>query len=198
MTNVTRQTLIARIKNQHDDKSWSEFVQLYERYIFAVVHKMGVNYDECNDLVQKVLLQLWKKLPDFEYVPGKCKFRSWMNVIIRNTVIDYIRKSQRHQNDIKRATLQHINDKVDDFSTPDVYDIAQEEWETHISNLAWENIKGDFQGKTADCFLLLCEGKSVQDICDELDIKSNTVHVYRNRVQQKLHKEIRRLDNELS
>ena len=195
---VTRQTLIAKIRNQHDEKSWEDFVNLYERYIFAVVLKMGVTYDECDDLVQKVLLKLWKKLPDFDYEPNKCKFRTWMNTIIRGLVIDSFRKSQRHQNDIKRASLQQINNNADELHLPEIYEIAEEEWEIHIANLAWENIKGEFQGKTADCFMLLCEGKSVTEVSESLDIKQNTVHVYRNRVQQKLHKEIRRLDKELS
>ena len=57
----TRQTLIAKIRNQHDDRSWEEFVYFYERYIFVVVNKMGVSYQECEDLVQKVLLVLWGK-----------------------------------------------------------------------------------------------------------------------------------------
>ena len=198
MEYVTRQTLIAKIRNQHDDQSWEDFVYFYERYIFVVVHKMGIPYNECDDLVQKVLLELWKKLPAFEYMPDKCKFRTWMNTIIRNVVVDAIRKNQRHQNDIQRASLKQINDNTDDCYLPDIYNIAQEEWETHIANLAWENVKEDFTGKTAECFLLLCEGKSLDMITAQLGIKKNTIHVYRNRVKEKLHKEIRRLDNELS
>jgi len=198
MDYLTRQTLIAKIRNQHDDKSWEEFVYFYERYIFVVVNKMGVSYDNCEDLVQRVLLALWEKLPDFEYMPDKCKFRTWMNKIIKHVVISYFRKSQRHQNDIKRAALQHINDKVEDFDLPDIYEVAETEWKVHVSNLAWENIKDEFTGKAADCFLMFSEGKGIEDICDELDIKKNTAYVFRNRVQEKLHKEIRRLDRELS
>ena len=198
MDYLTRQTLIAKIRNQHDDKSWEEFVYFYERYIFVVVNKMGVNYDNCEDLVQRVLLALWEKLPDFEYMPDKCKFRTWMNKIIKHVVISYFRKSQRHQNDIKRAALQHINDKVEDFDLPDIYEVAETEWKVHVSNLAWENIKDEFTGKAADCFLKFSEGKDIETICEELDIKKNTAYVFRNRVQEKLHKEIRRLDRELS
>ena len=194
----TRQTLIAKIRNQHDDRSWEEFVFFYERYIFVVINKMGVSYNECEDLVQKVLLAMWEKLPDFEYLPDKCKFRTWMNSIIRNVVVGYFRKSQRRQNDIQRASLQRINDKTEDHDLPEIYDIAEVEWKTHIANLAWDNIKDDFKGKTADCFLLFTEGKSVDEICTSLDIKKNTAYVFKNRVQERLHKEIRHLDRELS
>ena len=198
MDYITRQTLIAKIRNQHDDRSWEEFVYFYERYIFVVINKMGVSYGDCEDLVQKVLLALWEKLPDFEYMPDKCKFRTWMNSIVRNVVVGYFRKSKRQQNDIERASLQHINDKVDDHDLPEIYDIAEVEWKTHVANLAWDNIKDEFKGKTADCFLMFSEGKDIDDICRELDIKKNTAYVFKNRVQEKLHKEIRRLDRELS
>ena len=45
---------------------------------------------------------------------------------------------------------------------------------------------------------MFTEGKNIDDICKELDIKKNTAYVFKSRVQDKLHKEIRRLDRELS
>lgn len=194
----TRQTLIAKIRNQHDDRSWEEFVYFYERYIFVVVNKMGVSYQECEDLVQKVLLVLWEKLPDFEYTPDKCKFRTWMNTIIRNVVVGYFRKSKRRANDVERASLQRLNQNPDEFDIPEIYGVAETEWKLHISNLAWENIKEEFTGKAGECFLMFTEGKDVETICKDLDIKKNTAYVFRSRVQDKLHREIRRLDADLS
>ena len=198
MNFLTRQTLIAKIKNQHDDQSWEEFVFHYKRYIYVVISKMGVGHDNCEDLVQKVVLALWKKLPDFEYMPDKCKFRSWMNKIIKYEVIDFFRKSERHKNDIQRASQQQIADGKEEFDLPDIYKISEVEWKAHISTLAWDNIKGEFTGKTADCFLLFTKGKSVSEICEELQIKKNTAYVFKNRVQERLQQEIRRLDRELS
>jgi RNA polymerase sigma factor (sigma-70 family) len=194
----TRQTLIAKIRNQHDDHSWEDFVSFYERYIFVVISKMGVSHSDCEDLVQKVLLALWEKLPEFDYSPDKCKFRTWMNSIIRNVVVGFFRKSKRQRNDIARASLQQINDNPDEFDIPEIYDVAEVEWKVHISNLAWENVKDEFTGKAGDCFMLFTEGKLIEAICEELDIKKNTAYVFRSRVQEKLHKEIRRLDAELS
>ncbi|MCM8536247.1 MAG: sigma-70 family RNA polymerase sigma factor [Lentisphaeraceae bacterium] len=194
----TRQTLISKIRNQHDDRSWEEFVYFYERYIFVVINKMGVNYQDCEDLVQKVLLVLWEKLPEFEYIPDKCKFRTWMNSIIRNVVVGFFRKSKRQRNDLERASLQKLNENPNEFDIPEIYDLAESEWKLHIANLAWENIKDEFTGKAGDCFMRFSEGKTVDEICIDLDIKKNTAYVFRSRVQEKLHREIRRLDAELS
>ena len=53
-------------------------------------------------------------------------------------------------------------------------------------------------GKAGECFLMFTEGKDVETICKDLDIKKNTAYVFRSRVQDKLHREIRRLDADLS
>ncbi|EDM28356.1 probable RNA polymerase sigma-H factor [Lentisphaera araneosa HTCC2155] len=194
----TRHTLIAKIRNQHDDHSWEDFVYFYQRYIYVVIAKMGVNNQDVEDLVQRVLLALWEKLPSFEYEPNKCKFRTWMNQITRNTVIAYFRKQKRYKNDLDRAASIRLNEEDPEQSEPEVYNMAEKEWKLHVSNLAWENIKDDFKGKAAQVFLAFSEGKEIEQICLDLDIKKNTAYVLKNRVQDKLYKEIRRLDDELS
>ena len=193
----TRHTLIAKIRNQHDDHSWEDFVYFYKRYIYVVIVKMGVSHQDAEDLVQRVLLALWEKLPSFEYEPNKCKFRTWMNQITRNTVIAYFRKQKRHKNDLERAASIRLNES-DEHNEPEIYNMAENEWKLHVSNLAWENIKDEFKGKAAQVFMMFSEGKDIEVICAEMDIKKNTAYVLKNRVQDKLYKEIRRLDDELS
>ena len=124
----TRHTLIAKIRNQHDDHSWEDFVYFYQRYIYVVIAKMGVNNQDVEDLVQRVLLALWEKLPSFEYEPNKCKFRTWMNQITRNTVIAYFRKQQRYKNDLDRAASIRLNEEDPEQSEPEVYNMAEKEW----------------------------------------------------------------------
>ena len=67
----TRQTLLQRLKNQQDDRSWEEFVFYYQRYIYAIISNMNLPHHDCEDLVQAVLLKAWKILPGFQYDPGK-------------------------------------------------------------------------------------------------------------------------------
>jgi len=74
----TRETLLLKIKNQHDDNSWEDFLFFYKSYIHTMIYKMGVSPNEVDDLAQKTLLALWQKLPTFEYHPEHCKFRTWM------------------------------------------------------------------------------------------------------------------------
>ena len=81
---------------------------------------------------------------------------------------------------------------------PEIYEVAEKEWKYHIAKLAWENIRGEFGGKVIECFQLFMNGKNVDEVCKELNIKKNSAFVFRKRVQERFSKEIRRLDYDLS
>ena len=190
----TRKTLIENVRKLKDDNSWEDFVHYYRAYIFAVIQGMGLSNQEAEDLSQKVLLKLWKKLPDFEYRPGKCKFRTWLCTVIRSVVISEIRSLTS-----RGKGYQKFKDNTDDeaFSLPEIEQLATQEWKAHIGKLAWENIKGCFTDKVIEAFLLFSEGLSTPEIAAKLDVEANTVNVYKKRVRERLCKEINLLDSEL-
>ena len=88
----TRVTLLQKLRNQHDETSWDEFVHHYERYIGTIIHHFNVPPQDIDDLVQECLTSLWKSLPTYDYRPEHCKFRSWLQVVTRNNVTRYYRK----------------------------------------------------------------------------------------------------------
>jgi len=190
----TRHTLLAKVKDQHDQKSWEDFTYYYQRYIHMVILGLGVNPSEVDDLTQKVLLNLWEKLPEFQYQPGKCKFRTWMNTVIRNITFNYFRSSSRYKKRLDNAAAE----VEEDADMPDIYQIAEENWKDHISNLAWENIQEGLNESNRDCFLLFSEGLTAEEVAEKMAVKLNTAYVMRKRVIEKLSREIRRLEDELS
>lgn len=192
----TRMTLLGRLRNQHDETAWQEFVFFYEKYIRAILKRLGVPSQELEDQSQKVLLALWKKLPDFDYQPQNCKFRTWMSRIIRNKVSHFFEKQQRRKNDIKRAELSQLNKP--DSDEVEIYQIYEQEWKIHVADLAWSNLRDEFSSSALKCFEELAKGKKASELAEELSLKVNSVFVNRKRVQEAFHREIRRLNEELS
>ena len=191
----TRQTLIARVRDQYDEGSWNEFVSYYEKYIYTVVCRLGLGHHDALDLVQNILLLLWKNLQNFEYQPHKCKFRSWMNKVIRNEVAGFFRKSGRYKDKLARAgELCDFNEE----EKPRVYQIAEEEWQLHISKMAFLKVKDSLGDQARECFMLFSEGLAVEDICEKLELKRSTAYHYRKQMLNKLSREIRSLNEELS
>ena len=190
----TRQTLIAKMRKSHNENSWDEFVYFYRDYILMVAKGMGLDHHDAEDLVQAVLLILWKKLPDFEYEPNKCKFRSWMNNVIRKSVLDFFRKRGRYQRRLEKAGKL----ESDQEALPEIYEIAENQWKSHIFKLSWERLKPGFSDKIVGCFEAFLAGTPIAEICELMDIKENTAYVYRKKVLDHLQREICNLDEQLS
>ena len=186
----TRLTLIQRIKNKSDEQSWQEFVDIYRPYIAAVVRNMNINEAEIDDHVQTVLVICWNKLPEFDYNPGKGKFRFWLSRIVNYTVVNHIRKTGR------RMELQE-NIEIPLSVSPDVEQMAEHEWKIFISKLAWENIKQNLSENVIYSFEQLMKGRKPAEIAAEIGVEENTVHVQKNRIEKKLFLEIQHLKEEL-
>ncbi|MCM8536038.1 MAG: RNA polymerase sigma factor [Lentisphaeraceae bacterium] len=194
----TRETLLQKIKNSQDDQSWEEFTDYYQGYIYAVVLSMNINYHDTQDLVQSVLLKAWKNLPDFEYDPGKGRFRGWLTTVTKNTVKRFLHKKSRQLENSDDSKKEELEQYISGVSLPDIESIAQKEWEVYLSKMAWENIKDDLAENVRDTFLDFMSGTAVRDIAKKFGFPENTIHVYKNRVQKRLFKEILRLEAELS
>ena len=87
----TRITLLQKLQSAEDDNSWDDFVKYYEGYIYVVIRSFGVDMNTSEDLLQDVLVKVWKALPKFEYQNERCRFRTWLCVLIRNTTYNFFK-----------------------------------------------------------------------------------------------------------
>ncbi|NQZ58478.1 MAG: sigma-70 family RNA polymerase sigma factor [Lentisphaeraceae bacterium] len=192
----TRETLVQRLRNSYDEKSWEEFIKYYRGYIYAVVQRAGLSYEDTQDITQDVVLRAWKALPQFEYSKAKCKFRTWLVTLCRNSIYD--------QAKTKRAKLSRltVDSDVDletliGSSAAEIDEMAEVEWKNYIAEMALESIRAEFSEKVFQTFQLHAEECPVSEIVARLEIPENTVYIYRKRVRKALMKEIFRLDAQL-
>ena len=107
--NQTRETLLHRIKNQRDEKSWEDFVHHYSGYIYNIVRRMNLNHHDAEEIVQTVNLKIWSKIQDFDYDSTKGRFRGWLCTVASNEAKMFLRKKKRRIPELKR------NDDGDDY-----------------------------------------------------------------------------------
>ncbi len=193
----TRQTLLLKLRNKFDENSWEEFVNIYKPYIQAVVRNIGVNEADIDDVSQQVMLAAWEQLPKFKYEVSKGRFRSWLTAVTKNTAKNFFRHKYRHVDRIKEHLASGGANEIDRITSPEVDTIAEKEWEKYITDMAWERIENRFQPQVKQAFLMIAEGKSVQETADELELNVDTVYVYKYRVQKAFLREINFLDEEL-
>lgn len=184
----TRQTLLQRVRSG-DEKSWEEFSDYYKKFIYLICLKMGLKHHDCEELVQQVMIKLWKKLPDQE---GEFnRFRAWLCRVTGNAVRDFMRKTQNREK-------YEANSAGKEYSEPEIEVLADKEWKKFISSQAIENVSKFFSEEAMNIFKLFHKGKKISEIAEQVKMTENTVSVYKGRVFRAVCKEVRRLEEELS
>jgi RNA polymerase sigma factor (sigma-70 family) len=189
----TRQTLLIKIRDQHDDAAWQDFVQFYRPYVYRVIQNLQVAASDREDIIQEVMLIAWQQLPSFDYDPGKGRFRSWLCTIVQRTTRKLRDRKARGEVFADAVTAADLAAGVD----PEIEAIAQLEWERHVSDMAWANVSQRFEPQVLAAFKALVSGQSGETVAGELGLSSNSVYVYKKRVLAALRKEIAYLADEL-
>ena len=159
---------------------------------------MNLDHHDAEDILQRVLLKLWEKLPEFEYSSKKGTFRSFLCTIIRNMAIDLLKKKSRMMNDAEGDVKIQLQKYINQVSLPEIEQIADREWKLFLANTAWSNVEKDLTDKVRDTYLMLLKGTSMDEVSETLGIQKNTVYVYKLRVVEKIQKEIKRLERDLT
>ena len=192
----TRQTLIMRAQ-QRSEPAWEEFSGIYRRYVYVVIRSMGVAHEDTEDLVQEIMLKVWKALPDFEMGEGKPKFRTWLRTVTRNVVISFLRTRKRQSTGMDELVKLKNDQYLASVRVSEVDEIAEKEWMNFISNLAFDRIKDHFTGNAIAVFQAGLDGESSQETAARLGIGVASVYPLRSRVKQRLLEEVKRLSSEL-
>lgn len=191
----TRKTLLTRLKDPNDNFSWEQFYNFYRDYVFVIVINMGVDESTAHDLVQEVFVKAWKALPKFNYSEGKGRFRGWIATIARNVVNNRFRK-------LKQNIPTDYYEKVEQAPSStnvdaDINAIVELEWKKFIVNKSLDRMRNDFSEKYLNAFTELVKGTDFSKVASDYDIPEPTLHTYKSRLQKRLYKEIKRLENEV-
>ena len=192
----TRQTLLKKIQDQDDQQSWEEFIEIYKNYIYAIIRKIGVPADDVEDIMQRIMLKLWKQLPKMDTYEIR-RFRGYLSKVVQNSIFDFIKIKTQQSKKIDLLIAHPDASSLRTNDSPEIHEIAQKEWEQYLSNLALKNISEQFSGNAIEAFKMSMQGETLEDIALHLDIKSHSVYRLRSRVKERLIKEIRRLRLEL-
>ena len=195
---MTRKTLLVRVQDQQDEKSWEEFAAYYRKYIYMVARNMRLSHHDAEDILQRTLLKLWENLPKFKYDTSKGSFRSWLCTVIRNMVINLVKKKSRMLTGLDDEEQYRVKKYLGSVQLTVLDEIAEREWRLFLANSAWNNIEIGLTDKVKAVFLMLKKGIALDEVAEALKIQKNTVYVYKLRVQEKLAKEVKRLEKDLS
>ena len=150
-----------------------DFLALIEKHK-GILHKVSKMYmdnpDDQNDLIQEIVLQLWKSFDRFE---GNSQFSTWMYRVSLNTALTYFKKEKKQSD--RYAFLENV-DKIDE--------VDSSEKETQLQ-LFYKAVQELNKVEKALIFLFL-EGQSHKEIGQNLGITEGNARVKLNRTKDKL------------
>jgi RNA polymerase sigma factor (sigma-70 family) len=196
----TRQTLLSRLKNWDDQKSWREFFNLYWRLIYGVARQAGLSDAESQDVVQETILTVAKQMPEFRYDKAKGSFKSWLRKTARWRIQDQFRRRQRDQRltaassdgDTAAAQPEATSDH-DPFEA-----IWEEEWRQNLLEVAIDRVKKQVEPREFQVFDL-CTNKqwSPARVARALHLFRPQVYYFNKKITRLIEREASRLNNEI-
>ncbi|MHC5066473.1 MAG: sigma-70 family RNA polymerase sigma factor, partial [Planctomycetota bacterium] len=88
---VTRRSLLLRLRDHADEDAWTEFHASYAPLVRQVARR-SLNREDCEDLLQEVMLGLAGSMPEFEYDPSKGRFRGLLQTITQRAIAKKVRQ----------------------------------------------------------------------------------------------------------
>jgi RNA polymerase sigma-70 factor (ECF subfamily) len=197
----TRKSLIARLDNWEDQRTWDEFYQTYWRLIYSVAVKAGLRQDEAFDCVQETILSIAKQSKKKLYDPEQGSFKTWLMNMTRWRINDQFRKRKKDtammggewDNDRKTAVIDRIEDPAGEVLSR-LWNI---EWQKNIADAALSRVKAQVSPKQYqifDCYVIKqWDAKKVQD---KLNVSMAQVYLAKHRVGAVLKRELAKLEAE--
>ena len=189
MAFTTRKSLLARVR-EGGEIPWREFYATYKPLILLCGGDCGLDSDEKDELVQKVMSELFQRdiigkydpdrVPDdvvFKHDPARGRFRHYLRKIIRYQALKII--AQRRKN-------EHVpfDDAVAAADEPnDVWERTWDnEWKRHVLNMALVELKGRIQPETYSAFeMYALQNRPVKEVARFHDMSLAAVYTARSR-----------------
>jgi RNA polymerase sigma factor (sigma-70 family) len=195
---ATRQSLLARMKDWEDQKSWQDFYDTYWRLVYGVALQSGLRRTEAEEVVQETVLSVAKGIGKFKNDPAVGSFKSWLLLITRRRIADQFRKrpqlTEPYSSGGEETTRTSLVARMPDPASLDLDTLWEEQWEKNLLAVATQNVKHQASPKQ---FLLFYQ-QVVKEwpagkVAEKYGVSLARVYVAKYRITGLIKKEVRRL-----
>ncbi len=177
---TTHLTLLKRLTDETDGVAWQEFCRRYSRLILGFARRRGLQPSDCDDVLQEVLAELSRAMPDFCYDPSRGRFRGFLKTVSSRLILR------------KFCQKRHPASQLEDVgsATPDEGELEQlweDEWRQHHLRQAMKAIAVEFNSADRAAFeAYVVEGRSVADVTSSLELSASQVYQAKSRILKRL------------
>lgn len=189
---MTRPSLLVRIRDLRDEIAWAEFARLYTPLIYRVARQTGLQDADASLVTQDVLITVARTIHRFEYDRSNGSFRGWLKVVTRSRLSDFLRAQGRQVQGSGDTGILHVIDEQEDPSQSDLW---EREYRRSLFVWAAERIRCDFEEKTWQAFWQTSvDGRETADVAESLGVSVGAVYIARSRVLARLRREVQEVE----
>jgi RNA polymerase sigma-70 factor (ECF subfamily) len=181
----TRVSLLMRVCNLRDGRSWGEFHAIYRPLIFGYLRGLNIQEHDAHDLTQEVFCRLMVRLPKFKLNRQGGRFRTYLWRLTYNTLVDRARRRKVRD----RAEEEWVRRfcEADEAESRKLEEAFLLRHRKRILEVALPMVRAKVSPTAWACF----EGRLVHrrpaaEIAAELGTTANCVYVHASRVLQEV------------
>jgi RNA polymerase sigma-70 factor (ECF subfamily) len=188
----TQPSLLLRIRDASDAESWRTFVSIYAPLIYRSCRRRGLQDADAADVSQEVLTQVARSIRDFEYQPGRGRFRDWLGAVVRNKVSRFLANEARGVRGVV------VDESFENLRSAEADGEWIAEFHAHLLSAALGRIRDRFEPPTWSAFegVWLHDRTSVE-VASDLALPIEAVYLAKSRVLKRLRDELMILAEDL-
>ncbi len=188
----TPPSLLIRLRDAENHRSWRTFFERYWRLIYSFAIRSGLKPSDAEDVLQDVVVEVFRAMPRFEYDRTRGTFRAWLRTIAQHKVADHLRRAAKRQ--MQTSHPQAI-DRTDftsgltgyaRLSCPAAIEAEQaweRDWRRNLLQVCLERVSHEVEPKTYQAFQLYAlENWSARETARLLKMSVASVYMARSRV----------------
>jgi RNA polymerase sigma factor (sigma-70 family) len=181
----TQPSLLLRIRDAADEESWRTFVSIYAPLIYRFCRRRGLQDADAADVGQEVLAQVARSIRDFEYQPGRGRFRDWLGAVVRNKIARFLENKGRG---VRGMQVDEPMENLD-AGEPDGEWVA--EFHAHLLGAALGRIRDRFEPWTWSAFEgVWLQNRASSEVARDLALSIEAVYLAKSRVLKRLREEL--------
>lgn len=182
---ATSLSLLERLRHSPNEEAWQRFAGIYQPLLQKWLKAHAQSQADIDDVVQDVLLTVFRKLPEFEHNRQTGAFRAWLRI----TTINRLRLLWREKRPDLESDHQVFFGKLDLLADPhsDLSQHWDQEHDTHVATQLLLQLEHEFASTTWQAFRRqVVEGATARETAQEMGLSVNAVLIAKSRVMKRL------------
>jgi RNA polymerase sigma-70 factor (ECF subfamily) len=189
----TSATLLMRLaQSPRDEAAWSEFVHKYGEQLYRWCRHWGLQDADARDVTQRVLLDLARQLPEFNYDRSR-RFRAWLKTIAHRAWGKYVGALRRPGAGTGDSGVANLLESVE--ARDDLARRLDKEFDLELLEGAMAVVRDRVEPGTWEAFRRLAlEHESGETVAAALGKSVDTVFKARSNVTKLLREEMKKME----